>query len=48
VVKPFLLKSKHEKSKESYGFESTSTTGTPPLHRGGFLLYNTLIVNRTS
>ena len=43
MVKPFLLKSKHEKSKESYGFESTSTTVTALLDWGAFLLYNTLI-----
>jgi hypothetical protein len=43
VVKPFLLKSKHEKSKESSGFESTSTTVTALLYRGAFLLYNDFI-----
>ena len=45
VVKPFLLKSKHEKSKESSSFESTSITVTPLLYRGGFLLYNDFIRN---
>ena len=46
MVKPFLLKSKHEKSKESYGFESTSTTVTALLYRGAFLLYTTFIRNK--